>query len=133
MTWQVYGVTDVFGYGVTEDVMAERKPSAPSHPFNANERNSPSSCVSILKSSKTNNAMSDQEMEASYNDSYESESSDDEEDAEDDMSQSGDKVTADNDVERVCESSFMHNNDLLYDNNHKNKMSDKDIVLSEAL
>ncbi|GJU97297.1 RNA-directed DNA polymerase, eukaryota, reverse transcriptase zinc-binding domain protein [Tanacetum coccineum] len=34
------------------------------------------------------------------NDSYESESSDDEEDAEDDGSQSGDKVTADNDVER---------------------------------
>nr|GEV23945.1 RNA-directed DNA polymerase, eukaryota [Tanacetum cinerariifolium] len=40
------------------------------------------------------------EMEASDNDSYESESSDDEEDSEDDMSQSGDKVTADNDVER---------------------------------
>nr|GEY05538.1 RNA-directed DNA polymerase, eukaryota [Tanacetum cinerariifolium] len=34
------------------------------------------------------------------NDSYESESSDDEEDAKDDGSQSGDKVTADNDVER---------------------------------
>ncbi|GKE99291.1 hypothetical protein Tco_0022642, partial [Tanacetum coccineum] len=37
--------------------------------------------------------------------SYESESSDDEEDAEDDGSESGDKVTIDNDVERVSESS----------------------------
>ncbi|GJS51105.1 hypothetical protein Tco_0624467 [Tanacetum coccineum] len=64
------------------------------------------------------------------NDSYESGSSDDEEDAEDDGSQSGDKVTADNDVERVCESSCMHNNDLLYDNNHNNIMPDKDKVLS---
>ncbi|GJT15812.1 RNA-directed DNA polymerase, eukaryota, nucleotide-binding alpha-beta plait domain protein [Tanacetum coccineum] len=36
----------------------ERKPSAPSHPSNANERNSPSSYVSILKSGKTNNSMS---------------------------------------------------------------------------
>ncbi|GJU00970.1 RNA-directed DNA polymerase, eukaryota, nucleotide-binding alpha-beta plait domain protein [Tanacetum coccineum] len=36
-----------------------------------------------------------------FNDSYESESSDEEEDAEDDKSHSGDKVIADNDVERV--------------------------------
>ncbi|GKG00826.1 hypothetical protein Tco_0302516, partial [Tanacetum coccineum] len=39
------------------------------------------------------------------NDSYESNPFDDEEDAEDDGPQSGDKVTADNDVERVSESS----------------------------
>ncbi|GKA63746.1 RNA-directed DNA polymerase, eukaryota, nucleotide-binding alpha-beta plait domain protein [Tanacetum coccineum] len=38
----------------------EHKPSAPSHPSNANERNSPGSFVSILKSGKTNNVMSDQ-------------------------------------------------------------------------
>ncbi|GJZ10712.1 hypothetical protein Tco_0545471 [Tanacetum coccineum] len=67
------------------------------------------------------------------NDSYESESSDDDEDVENDGSQSRDKVTADNDVERVSESSCMHNNDLLYDNNHNNIMSDKDKVLSEDL
>ncbi|GKF11051.1 hypothetical protein Tco_0048977, partial [Tanacetum coccineum] len=66
----------------------ERKPSAPSHPSNANDKNSPGSYVSILKSSKMNNVMSDQ-------------SSDDEEDVEDDESQSGDKVTTNNDVERV--------------------------------
>ncbi|GJV42846.1 hypothetical protein Tco_1427382 [Tanacetum coccineum] len=65
------------------------------------------------------------------NDSYESESSNDEEDAEDDGSQSGDKVTVDNDVERVSKSSCMHNNDLLYDNNHNNITSDKDKVLFE--
>ncbi|GJT64391.1 hypothetical protein Tco_1015871 [Tanacetum coccineum] len=59
------------------------------------------------------------------------ESSDDEEDAEEDGSQSGDKVTTDNDVERVRELSRMHNNDLLYDNNHNNIMPDKDNVLSE--
>nr|GEX43665.1 hypothetical protein [Tanacetum cinerariifolium] len=74
-------------------------------------------------------------MEASdpfiCNDSYKSESSDDEEDAEDDGSQSGDKVTIDNDVERVSESSCMHNNELLYDNNHNNIMPDKDKVLSD--
>ncbi|GJY04083.1 RNA-directed DNA polymerase, eukaryota [Tanacetum coccineum] len=58
-------------------------------------------------------------------------SSDDEEDAEDDGSQSGDKVTTDNYVERVFESSCMHNNDLLYDNNHNNIMPDKEKVLSE--
>nr|GEY65223.1 hypothetical protein [Tanacetum cinerariifolium] len=40
------------------------------------------------------------------NDSYESESSDDEEDVEDDWSQSGDKVTKDNDVDRVSKSSL---------------------------
>ncbi|GKA24010.1 hypothetical protein Tco_0710043 [Tanacetum coccineum] len=44
------------------------------------------------------------EMEAQdpfiCNDSYESESSDNEEDAEDDVSQSGDEVTTDNDVKR---------------------------------
>ncbi|GKD43165.1 hypothetical protein Tco_1267810 [Tanacetum coccineum] len=61
------------------------------------------------------------------------ESSDDDEDAKNDGSQSKDKVTADNDVERVSESSCMHNNDLLYDNNHNNIMSDKDKVLSEDL
>nr|GFA96892.1 hypothetical protein [Tanacetum cinerariifolium] len=65
------------------------------------------------------------------NDSYESESSDDEEKAKEDGSQSGDKVTAYNDVERVFESSCMHNNVLLYDNNHNNIMTDKDKVLSE--
>ncbi|GJT04684.1 hypothetical protein Tco_0839146 [Tanacetum coccineum] len=59
------------------------------------------------------------------------ESSDDEEDTEDDGSQSEDKVTTDNDVERISESSCMHNNDLLYDNNHNNIMLDKDKVLSE--
>ncbi|GJT68314.1 RNA-directed DNA polymerase, eukaryota [Tanacetum coccineum] len=58
----------------------ERKSSAPSHPSNADERNS------------------------SGNDSYESESFDNEEDAEDDGLQFGDKVIADNDVERVSES-----------------------------
>nr|GEY05563.1 RNA-directed DNA polymerase, eukaryota [Tanacetum cinerariifolium] len=101
----------------------EHKPSAPSHPSNANERNSPGSYVSIFRSGKTNNVMSDlvlpslilddscisgrdfslslmvtvkglvywvraKEMEAwdpiICNDSYESESSDDDEDAEDD-------------------------------------------------
>ncbi|GKD45472.1 hypothetical protein Tco_1270117 [Tanacetum coccineum] len=66
-----------------------------------------------------------------YNASYESESTDDEEDAEDDGSQSGDKVTTDNDVERVSESSYMHNNDLLYDNNHNNIMPNQDKVLFE--
>nr|GEY83002.1 hypothetical protein [Tanacetum cinerariifolium] len=154
----------------------ERKPSAPSHPSNANERNSPGSYVSILKSGKTNNVISDQvlpslilddlcisvrdftlsrvgdlvewedllekylfckhlyvknklneiiaerfkvivkglvywvrakEMEAwdpfICNDSYESESFDDEKDAKDDRSQSEDKVTADDDVKRVSE------------------------------
>ncbi|GJZ70905.1 RNA-directed DNA polymerase, eukaryota [Tanacetum coccineum] len=65
------------------------------------------------------------------NDSYESESSDDEEDAEDDGSQSRDKVTADYDVERVSGSSCMHNNGLLYDNNHNNIMPDKDKFLSD--
>ncbi|GJR40402.1 hypothetical protein Tco_1216086 [Tanacetum coccineum] len=65
------------------------------------------------------------------NDSYKSESSNDEEDAKDDGSQSGDKVTTDNDVERVFESSCIHNNDLLYDNNHNNIMLNKDKVLSE--
>ncbi|GJT59541.1 RNA-directed DNA polymerase, eukaryota, nucleotide-binding alpha-beta plait domain protein, partial [Tanacetum coccineum] len=196
----------------------ERKPSAPSHPSNANERNSPGSYVSILKSGRTNNVMSDQvlpylilddscitdrdfslslmvwtrntfakvayewgnlvewedlaekslyckrlcvkirlneiiaerfkvivkgsvywvcvkEMEAYdlfiCNNSYESESSDDEEDAKDDGSQSVDKVTTNNDVERVSESSCMHNNDLLYDNNHNNIMLNKNKVLSE--
>nr|GEY80283.1 RNA-directed DNA polymerase, eukaryota [Tanacetum cinerariifolium] len=58
-----------------------------------------------------------------------SESSDDEEGTEDDGLQSGDKVTSDNDVERVSELSCMHNNDLLYDNNHNNIMPDKDKVL----
>ncbi|GJT68313.1 hypothetical protein Tco_1019793 [Tanacetum coccineum] len=53
------------------------------------------------------------------------------EDAKDDGSRSGDKVTTDNDVERVSESSYMHNNDLLYDNNHNNIMPDKYKVLSE--
>nr|GEV23574.1 putative reverse transcriptase domain-containing protein [Tanacetum cinerariifolium] len=53
------------------------------------------------------------------------------EDAEDDGSQSGDKVTANNDVERVFESSCMHNNNLLYNNNHNNIMPDKDKVLFE--
>ncbi|GJS94120.1 RNA-directed DNA polymerase, eukaryota, reverse transcriptase zinc-binding domain protein [Tanacetum coccineum] len=55
----------------------------------------------------------------------------DEEDAEDNGSQSSDKVTSDNDVERVSESSCMHNNDLLYDNNHNNIMLDNDKVLMD--
>ncbi|GJT64897.1 RNA-directed DNA polymerase, eukaryota [Tanacetum coccineum] len=59
------------------------------------------------------------------------ESSDNEEDAEDDMSQSGDKVTPDNYVEKVSESSCMHNNDLPYDINHNNIMLEKDKVLSK--
>nr|GEY69108.1 reverse transcriptase [Tanacetum cinerariifolium] len=59
------------------------------------------------------------------NDSYESESFDDEKDAEDDGSQSGDKVTSDNYVKGVSESSSIPNNDLLYDNNHNNMISDK--------
>ncbi|GJY64404.1 hypothetical protein Tco_0465864 [Tanacetum coccineum] len=63
--------------------------------------------------------------------SVDSESSDDDEDVEDDGSQSGDKVTADNDVERVSKSSCMHNNDLLYDNNHNNTMPDKEKFLSD--
>nr|GEX41313.1 retrovirus-related Pol polyprotein from transposon TNT 1-94 [Tanacetum cinerariifolium] len=61
------------------------------------------------------------------NDSYESEPSYDDED---DGSQSEDKVIGDNDVEKVSESSCMHNNNLLYDNNHNNIMFDKDKVLS---
>ncbi|GKD53235.1 hypothetical protein Tco_1286622 [Tanacetum coccineum] len=65
------------------------------------------------------------------NDSYESESSNDEEDTKEGRSRSGDKFTTDNDVERVSESSYMHNNDLLYDNNHNNIISDKDKVLSD--
>ncbi|GJR12569.1 retrotransposon protein, putative, ty1-copia subclass, partial [Tanacetum coccineum] len=52
------------------------------------------------------------------NDSYESESSDDEEHAEDDGSQSGDKVTTDNDVERVSESSYLTENRVLWDYIH---------------
>ncbi|GKB58722.1 RNA-directed DNA polymerase, eukaryota [Tanacetum coccineum] len=107
----------------------ERKPSAPSHPSNANEQNSPGSYVSILKLGKTNNVMSDQVLSSLILD--DSESSDDEEDAEDNGSQYGDKVTADNDVERVSESSCMHNNDLHYDNNHNNIMPDKEKVLSD--
>nr|GEX09105.1 RNA-directed DNA polymerase, eukaryota [Tanacetum cinerariifolium] len=57
------------------------------------------------------------------------ESSDDEEDTKDDASQSEDKVTTDNDVARVSESSCMHTNDLLYDNNHNNIMPNKDKAL----
>nr|GEW45925.1 putative reverse transcriptase domain-containing protein [Tanacetum cinerariifolium] len=57
-------------------------------------------------------------------------SSNNEEDIEDDGSQSEDKLTADNDVDTVSESSCMHNNDLLYDNNHKNIKPNKDKVLS---
>ncbi|GJU00258.1 hypothetical protein Tco_1110596 [Tanacetum coccineum] len=122
-------------YGVVVDAFipykkskAERKPSAPSHPSNANESNSPGSYVFILKSGKMNNVMSDhvlpslilddssisdryfslslmgKVMEAwdpfICNDSYESESSDDEEDAKDDGSHSRDKVTTYNDVKR---------------------------------
>ncbi|GJX97797.1 RNA-directed DNA polymerase, eukaryota [Tanacetum coccineum] len=182
-------------YGIVVDAFipykkskAERKPYATSHPSTTNERNSPSSYVSILKSGKMNNVMSNQvlpslilddscildrdfslslmgglwvlietvsisakekllnhtgsvywvrakEMESwdlfICNDSYESESSDDKEDTEDDGLQSRDKVTAINDVERVSESSCMHNNELFYDNNHNNIMPDMDKVLSE--
>ncbi|GJU75646.1 RNA-directed DNA polymerase, eukaryota [Tanacetum coccineum] len=50
-----------------------------------------------------------------------------------DESQSGDKVTSDNDVKRVSESIYMHNNDLLYGNNHNNINPDKDKILSEDL
>ncbi|GJY65551.1 gag-pol polyprotein [Tanacetum coccineum] len=46
----------------TKKMDIERKPSTPSHPSNANERNSPDSYVFILKSGKTNNIMSDQQM-----------------------------------------------------------------------
>ncbi|GJR44324.1 RNA-directed DNA polymerase, eukaryota [Tanacetum coccineum] len=60
-----------------------------------------------------------------------SESSDDKEDTEDDGLQSRDKVTTNNDVERVSESSCMHNNELFYDNNHNNIMPDMDKVLSD--
>nr|GEU88141.1 RNA-directed DNA polymerase, eukaryota [Tanacetum cinerariifolium] len=63
------------------------------------------------------------------NDSYKSKSSNDEEDVKDDESQSGDKVTVSNDVEKVSESSCLHNNNFLYDNNHNNIMHDKDKVL----
>ncbi|GKC63526.1 hypothetical protein Tco_1096124, partial [Tanacetum coccineum] len=62
--------------------------------------------------------------------SHEVSSSDDDEDVKDDGSHSGDKVTTDNDVERVSESSCMHNNDLLYDKDN-NIIPDKDKVLSE--
>nr|GEX32669.1 hypothetical protein [Tanacetum cinerariifolium] len=65
------------------------------------------------------------------NDSDECESSNDEEDVKDDGSMSVDKVTKNYDVERVSESSCMHNNDLLNDNNYKNIMLDKDKVLSD--
>ncbi|GKE02387.1 RNA-directed DNA polymerase, eukaryota, nucleotide-binding alpha-beta plait domain protein [Tanacetum coccineum] len=106
----------------------EHKLFAPSHPSNANERNLPGSYVFILLSRKTNNVMSDQVLPSVILDD---ESSDDEEHAEDDGSQSGGKVTTDNDVERVSESSCMHNNDLLYDNNHNNIMHVKDKVLSQ--
>ncbi|GJZ76820.1 RNA-directed DNA polymerase, eukaryota [Tanacetum coccineum] len=204
----------------------ERKPYAPSHPSIANERNSPGSYVSILKSGKMNNVMSDQvlpylildyscildrdlslslmgkvkditampnlyvilekrgcldfleglplkvcthntfaKVASKWGDLVEwedlvekslfckrlcvktklneiiaecfkvivnvREQLNDEEDAEDDRSQSGDKVTADNDVERVFELSCMHNNELLYDNNHNNIMPYKDKVISE--
>nr|GEV65031.1 hypothetical protein [Tanacetum cinerariifolium]GEV70048.1 hypothetical protein [Tanacetum cinerariifolium] len=171
----------------------ERKHSAPSHPSNANERNSPSSFVSIFKSGKTNYVMSDQGLPSlilddscildrdfslslmgvgswfsalkTYCNSFvsderivwisleglplkvyakETEAWDPficndlmkvshlmMKNAEDDGSQSGDKVIADNDVERVSESSCIHNNDLLYDNNHNNIILNKDKVLSE--
>nr|GEW29604.1 RNA-directed DNA polymerase, eukaryota [Tanacetum cinerariifolium] len=112
----------------------EHKTYAPSHPSNANVRNSQGSFVSNLKLDKTNNVMSHQETEACdpfiFNDTYESESSNDE-DVNDEGSQSRYKVTSDNDVERVSESSCMHNNDLLYDNNHNITMHDKDKVLSK--
>nr|GEU58179.1 Rho GDP-dissociation inhibitor 1-like [Tanacetum cinerariifolium] len=107
--------------------LREHKPSAPSHPSNTNERNLPGSVYWVRA----------KEMEACdpfiYNDSYERKSSDDEEDAKDDWSQSRDKVTADNDVERVSKSSCMNNNDLLYDNKHNNIMPDKGTVLSNDL
>nr|GEV51388.1 RNA-directed DNA polymerase, eukaryota, nucleotide-binding alpha-beta plait domain protein [Tanacetum cinerariifolium] len=67
------------------------------------------------------------------NDSYESDSSDDEENEKDDGSQSGDKVSTDNDVEMVFESSCMHNNDLLYDNNHNNIMPETKIESMELV
>ncbi|GKB50811.1 hypothetical protein Tco_0901564 [Tanacetum coccineum] len=197
---------------------AKRKPSAPSHPSNANERNSPVFYVFILKSGKRNNVMSDQVLPSLIlDDSYISDRdfslylmgvgswfsslkrdcnsfvSDErivwisleglplnvwtrntfakvaskwgdlvewEDLAEKSLfckllcvktnlneiiaerfkvimkgsvrrSQSGDKVIADNDVEMVSESNCMHNNDLLYDNNHNNIMRNKDKVLSE--
>nr|GEX18089.1 RNA-directed DNA polymerase, eukaryota, nucleotide-binding alpha-beta plait domain protein [Tanacetum cinerariifolium] len=202
--WNVYN-----DHGVVVDAFipykkskVEHKPSAPSHPSNANERSSPGSYVSILKSGKTNNVMSHQflpslilddscildrdfilslmgglwvlietvsisakekllnhtsvaswfssmkpacsmywvyamQMEALdlfiCNDSYESKSFDDEKDAEDGRLQSRDKLTADNDIKSVSKSSCMHNNDLLYDNNHNNIMLAKDKVLSGDL
>ncbi|GJX83173.1 reverse transcriptase domain-containing protein [Tanacetum coccineum] len=126
----------------------ERKPSAPFHPSNDNERNSLGSYVSIFKSGKMNNVVSDQVASLILDDSCISDR---------DFSLSlmgkvkditampnqyvilekggfselsGVKVTTDNDV-KVSESSCMHNNDLLYDNKHNNIMPDKDKILSD--
>ncbi|GJZ60775.1 RNA-directed DNA polymerase, eukaryota [Tanacetum coccineum] len=170
-------------YGVVVDAFipykkskTKCKPSAPSHPTNANERNLPSSYVSILKWGKMNNAISYQvlpslilddscisnrdfsfsllgkvkditDMPILYvileNEGFqnlpltylgglwvliETVSISAEEKL---LNHTGDKVTPDNDVQKVSESSCMHNNDLLYDNNHNNIMPDKDKVLSE--
>ncbi|GJV53152.1 RNA-directed DNA polymerase, eukaryota [Tanacetum coccineum] len=61
------------------------------------------------------------------NDSYESESSNDEEDAKDDRSQSRDKVTTDNDAERVSESILSEDPFNLYDILNKRKDSSDDL------
>ncbi|GJR22293.1 ribonuclease H-like domain-containing protein [Tanacetum coccineum] len=69
-----YQFADIFTKGLPSALFEERfylyeniacihrelKPLAHSHPSNANERNSPGSYVSILKSGKTNKVMSDQ-------------------------------------------------------------------------
>nr|GEU83095.1 RNA-directed DNA polymerase, eukaryota [Tanacetum cinerariifolium] len=51
--------------------------------------------------------------------------------SESERSQSGNNVTTDNNVEGVSESSCMHNNDLIYDNNHNNIMLDNYKILSK--
>nr|GEZ10931.1 RNA-directed DNA polymerase, eukaryota, nucleotide-binding alpha-beta plait domain protein [Tanacetum cinerariifolium] len=126
----------------------ECKPPTPSYPSNANERNSPGSFVTIFKSVKSYNVMFDQKKEVFQNlslayleglwalietvyTSVKEKLLNHQEDAEDNGSQFGDKVIVDNDVERVSESICMHNNDLLYNNNHNNIMPDKDKVLSD--
>ncbi|GJU57962.1 hypothetical protein Tco_1235728 [Tanacetum coccineum] len=119
----------------------EHKPSAPSYPFIANERNSPDRDFSLSLMVKVKYITTMPNLYVILENDFRtchllileaySESSDDEDDVEDSGSQSGNKVTTDNDVDRVSESSCMHNNDLLYDNNQNNIMPDKDKVLSE--
>nr|GFA47145.1 hypothetical protein [Tanacetum cinerariifolium] len=103
----------------------EHKTYAPSHLSNANVKNSQGSFVSILKLDKTNNIMSRQETKAcdpfNFNDTYESGSSDDDEDVNDEGSQSRYKVTLNNDVKRVSKSSYS-GDDLKYPSGFKPSM-----------